>query len=282
MRTKRILAKIVAIAFALVVLLACAGILSIEKVDVSYAVSNYDVDDKQLLLDKFKGQNILFLDEKEVFNALETEPYLEIINVKKNYPNVLSVSVKERRETYRIKVEEQTYILDENGIVLNDDGIIRQGGTVIDLNFIAFRNKPDSTLKIEVLDIVLGRPLQTTNDQAVYETLNIAKQFGLFDCIESITIEDCTGGQYDVSFETHTGVKIYIDDILVDGDIKGQVGVDIYNTKANDYQKRFGLLETRYIHVDGETKLVVDHTYDELDAPNRNDYRLYEEIIESL
>ena len=74
-------------------------------------------------------------------------------------------------------------------------------------------------------------------------------------------------------------MKIYINDVLVDGEKKGQVGLETYNTKANDYQKRFGLLETRYVQDNGVIKLVVDHTYDELDAPNRNDYRLYEQII---
>ena len=279
MRTKRILAKIIAITFALVVLFACAGIFSVKKVEVSFAVSNFDTQGSQLILDGFKGKNLLFLDKKEVFDSLSSKPYLQIESVEKKYPNVLSVSVKERRETYKLEVDDKTYILDENGFVLNDDGQIRQSGSVIDLSFITFRNTPQSTLKIEVSDITLGRKIKTTNDEAVYRTFEIAKEFGLFDCITSVTIEDCTGGEYDVSFETHTGVKIYICDVLVDGARKGQVGLEIYNTIANDYQKRFGLLETRYVVVNGEIKLVVDHTYDELDAPNRNDFRLYEQVI---
>lgn len=279
MRIRKILAKIIAIAFALVVLFACVGIFSVKKIDVNYAVSSFDAQDSQLILDGFKGKNLLFIDEKEVIESLSFKPYLQVESVQKKYPNVLSVSVKERRETYKIKFDDKTYILDENGVVLNDDGQIRQGGSVIDLNFITFRNNPELTLKIEVTNIALGKKIKTTNDEAVYKTLEIAKKFGLFDCITSVTIEDCTGDEYDVSFETHTGVKIYICDVLVDGTIKGQVGLEIYNTIANDYQKRFGLLETRYTIVNGQTKLVVDHTYDELDAPNRNDYRLYEQII---
>ena len=60
MGTKRILAKIIAITFALVVLLACVGIFSVKKVDVTYAVSSYNVQDTQSILDSYKGKILLF------------------------------------------------------------------------------------------------------------------------------------------------------------------------------------------------------------------------------
>ncbi len=279
MTAKKNLAKIIAIAFAFVVLLACFGIFTVAKIDVSYAVSSYDVHTAESILSKYKGKNILFLNEQDVIDDLKSMTYLEVQSVEKKYPNVLSVNITERRETYKITVNNTTYILDENGVALNDSGEIRQGGNVIDLEFITFRNNPNLTSKIEVTDVVLGQKIRTTSDETVFKSLEIAKQFGLFDCIKSVTIEDCSGGEYDVSFETHTGVKIYIVDILVDGEIKGQVGFEAYNTKANDYQKKFGLLETRYAKENGVNKLVVDHTYDQIDADNRNDYRLYEQII---
>ncbi len=279
MTAKKNLAKIIAIAFALVVLLACFGIFTVAKIDVSYAVSSYDVHTAESILSKYKGKNILFLDEQDVVDDLKSMTYLEVKSVEKKYPNVLSVNISERRETYRIIVDNTTYILDENGVALNDSGEIKQGGNIIDLEFITFRNNPNLTSKIEVTEVVLGQKIMTTSDEAVFKSFEIAKQFGLFDCVKSVTIEDCSGGEYDVSFETHTGVKIYIVDVLVDGEIKGQVGFDAYNTKANDYQKRFGLLETRYAKENGVNKLVVDHTYDQIDADNRNDYRLYEQII---
>ncbi len=280
MRTRKILARIIAITFALVVLLSCAGIFSVEKVDVSYAVCNSNVQSVQSILNGYKGKNLLFLDEQDVIDALKSKPYLEVESVQKKYPNVLSIKIQERRETYKINYNEKTYILDENGVALNNTGEISQGGEVIDLSFITFRNSPDFPLrKIKITDIVLGQKIKTSNDQTVFEALEIAKQFGLFDCIKSVTIEDCTEGQYDVSFETHTGVKIYIEDVLVDAQRKGQVGLDAYNNLANDYQKRFGLLETRYVETNGVKKLVVAHTHDDIDANNRNDFTLYEEII---
>ena len=279
MTAKKNLAKIIAIALAFVVLLACFGIFTVAKIDVSYAVSSYDVHTAESILNKYKGKNILFLDEQDVIDDLKSMTYLEVQSVEKKYPNVLSVNITERRETYKMTFNDKTYILDENGVALNDSGEIKQGVNVIDLEFITFRNNPNLTSKIEVTDVVLGQKIKTTSDETVFKSLEIAKQFGLFDCVKSVTIEDCSGGEYDVSFETHTGVKIYIIDILVDGEIKGQVGFEAYNTKANDYQKRFGLLETRYAKENGVNKLVVDHTYDQIDADNRNDYRLYEQII---
>ncbi len=275
MRTKKTLAKIIAIAFALVVLLACFGIFSVEKVDVKYSVSSYDVQSIQSIFNKYKHKNLLFLDEKDVYDCLDSKPYLQIESVEKKYPNVLNVSVSERRETYRLEENGKTYILDENGVVLNDEGLIKQGGRVIDLSFITFRNNPNITSKIEIISAPLGVKIQTTNDQAVFETFKIAKQFGLFDCIKGVTIEDCSGGEYDVSFETNTGVKIYIVDVLVDGEIKGQVGFETYNTVADDYQKKFGNLETLYREKDGVSELVVYHTHDQIDAEYREDVQLY-------
>ena len=275
MRTKRILAKIIAITFALVVLFACAGIFSVEKVDVKYSISSADVQSAQSILNKYKGKNLLFLDKQDVINSLNSQPYLQVVSVEKDYPNVLSVRVQERRETYKIDYDGKTYILDENGVALNNMGEIKQGGEVIDLSFIAIGNNPNLTAKIKITDITLGKKIKTTNDEAVFKTFEIAKQFDLFDSIKSVTIEDFTGGIYGVSLETHTGVKVHIDDVLVDGQIKGQVGFEAYNDRADDYQKRFGLLITMYVEVDGVRKLVVDHVY------NNNDSRLYEEIIQN-
>ena len=38
-------------------------------VEVSFAVSNFDTQGSQLILDGFKGKNLLFLDKKEVFSS---------------------------------------------------------------------------------------------------------------------------------------------------------------------------------------------------------------------
>ena len=276
MNSKRITVILIAIAFGLVVLFSCVGLLAIKKVEVNYAVSvqKNDTDSVQKALDGYINKNLLFLDVNKVSESISDQPYLEIVSIEKKYPNVLAINIQERKETYRIKDGEKTYILNEEGFVLNDTGELLQGTKVIDLSFIAFRGATDSNLKITIKSAIVGEKIQTTNDDVVYETLDIAKKVGLADCISKVYIEDCTNG-YDVSFETHTGVKIYVVDVMEDGERKGLTAFNVYDTMASDYQKRFGLLQSSYI----ENQLKVQHTYDDIDAQDRNDVLLHSEAI---
>ncbi len=258
---KKLLVILISITFALVVLFSCASLLAIKKVEVKYALANTDVNAVQKILDKNLNKNLLFLSEGDVKDLLKRQPYLDVVTVDKKFPNVLSVSVKERREVYRIQTDSASYILDENGFVLNDTGVAMQNNEIIDLSFISFVNNPSFPTKIEVVSAKLGEKLQTTHDQAFYQTLKIAKNVGLFDCIKSISIEciDPIGWQeFDVEFLTKTGVSLKVMDLLVDGERKGQVCFDAYNNEASDYQKRFGNILGYY----SQGKLTVIHTFE--------------------
>lgn len=275
MNVKRLSVILIAITFCIVVLISLVELFSIKKVEAEFFVVNEDVESVQKILDNNVGKNLLFINVKDVENAFSTNPYLQVYSVEKQYPNVLKLSVRERREVYKLTDNGTTYILDEDGYVLNDNGISKQSASLIDLSFITFRNNPNLTAKISVESAVLGSKIQTDNDNIVYKTLAIAKNIGLFDCIKAIVVEDCAG-EYDVSFETNTGVKIYVVDLAVDGERKGQVAFNVYNTTATDYQKRFGNIEAFYLK-DGQDKLKVIHTYDSIDKDNRVDDTLYEE-----
>ena len=277
MNVKRLSVILIAITFCIVVLISLVELFSIKKVEAQFFVVSEDVQSAQSVLNDYEGKNLLFLDEKDVENALNSNPYLQIYSVEKQYPNVLRLNVKERREVYKLTDNGKTYILDQDGYVLNDNGVSKQGGALIDLSFITFRNNPNLTAKISVESGALGSKIQTDNDDIVYKALAIAKNIGLFDCIKAVVIEDCAG-EYDVSFETNTGVKIYVVDLAVDGERKGQVAFNVYNMTATDYQKRFGNIEVCYLK-DGQDKLKVIHTYDNIDKDDRVDYSLYEEQI---
>lgn len=277
MNTKRITVILIAIAFSIVVLFSCVGLLSIKKVDVKYAVSSdaTETDSVQKSLDSFLGKSLLLLNVDEVAKVIDNQPYMEIVSIGKKYPNVLSINIVERKETYRIIDGAKTYILNEKGFVLNDTGELRQDTKIIDLSFIAFRNNPNLTLKINVESAIVGQKIKTSNDSVLYKTLEIAEKVGLTDCISKIFIEDCTGGEYDVSFETHTGSKIYVVNVIEDGERKCLTAFDVYDTIASDYQKRFGLIESSYVG----NQLKVQHTFDDIDTEDRNDVLLHSEDI---
>ena len=282
MNTKKLTAILIAIAFGLVVLISCVGLLLIKKVDISYAVSieRNDTDEIQKKFDEYLGKNLLFLDTNEVIENFKSEPYLEIVAVEKKYPNVLRMDIRERKETYRIQDGNKAYVIDENGYVLNDTGVCIQNKKVIDLNFEHvipnLQNSPN--FLIQITNATLGEKIQTNNDGVFYKVLNISKKVGLSDCIDSIKIIDYTNG-FDVFYETQTGVELRIIDLEIDGEKKALIAFDKYNTIATDYQKRFGEIWAMYQDVSEPADnvydtLVIKHIFNEEDCS-----LYYEQII---
>ena len=108
----------------------------------------------QKLLDEYLGESLLSIDTEQVEQKLNVHPKLEMVEVVKKFPNVLCVNLKERREVYKLEYNDKTYILDEFGFVLTDDGKTTQGTSLISLSF----------EKINIAKIVVGmcmsRPIE--------------------------------------------------------------------------------------------------------------------------
>ena len=99
---------------------SCFGIFSLKKVDVKFSVCvGTDTLEVQQTLNKFIGKNLLFLDETEVVSSIKDKQYMEVLSVKKQFPNVLSMEIRERREVYYVGVNDKVYVANEDGFVLN-------------------------------------------------------------------------------------------------------------------------------------------------------------------
>ncbi len=279
MNTKKLAVILIAVAFSLVVLFSCVGLTSIKKVQVSYAVSDErDSENVQEILDNFIGKNLLFLDAGEVVESLKHNYKIEILSVKKQFPNVLNVEIKERREIYYVESGGVVYVATEDGFIIDSfSGQAVDNRNIIKLNLIG-----GITLK----DLKLGSTLKTDNDRVLQSVFNIAKKVNLTDCIKVISLErysdrdSISGYEYDVCFECHTGVKIRLVDLLVDGERKGIKGFEIYDTFASDYQKRFGEIQVIYIDLDNdgvEDTFSIKHIYDDID--NKQDTTLFEQKL---
>ena len=88
MNVKRLSAILIAITFCIVVLISLVELFSIRKVEAQFFVVSENVESAQSVLDGYEGKNLLFLSEKDVENALSSNPYLQIYSVQKQYPNV--------------------------------------------------------------------------------------------------------------------------------------------------------------------------------------------------
>ncbi len=234
MNTKKISVILMAVAFFIVAIVSCIGVLTVKDVNVTYAVSDQtDARAIQVALDKTIGKNLLFLSEEEVKETLKGNHYMEVLSVDKQFPNVVKVEVKERREVYYTEYEGQTYVTDEKGFVLKQGLPSGEQREIIKLVL------GDG---IVLSQVAPGSYIKTDNDELLSLVFNIAKSVNLTDCIESIFVERALGynDEYDVVFKAYTGVELRVLKVLQNGKEKAKNAFKAYDEKLTDYQKFSG------------------------------------------
>jgi hypothetical protein len=175
--------------------------------------------------DKFAGDNLIFLDTKDV-ESVDVGSRFEIESVKKSYPNVLDVKVVERKERFLISISSVDYIVSDQGYVLDvasgDEKLIR-----INLSGIV-ANEP-----------TLGQKITTDHDEDFYNALTIADVEGVVDASREMTIEYVGRTLRSVIFLTKTDVKIRIPMATEHGKDKAETGFDAYFNDSRDYIKSY-------------------------------------------
>ena len=273
MNTKKVVSIFIAIAFVVVLIFSCAGILTVQKIDVDYKVLSYSNANVEISkqnseyiqesLNKYVGNSIVFLNIEQMKKTISEHPLIQLVSIDKQYPNRVKVVLQERREVYRVIDEKnnKTYILDDSGYVLSSDGSSFQGRPLIGLSF----------ENISITFAEVGKIIQIENDedgQMLASVFSVAMQVGLTDCIKDLKLIDWTGDQYDLYFKTNTGVEIQIVDIINKDGVK--LGQDtfafkvknafsIYDEKASDYQKRFGTITSQFIKKNEIDILAIDY-----------------------
>jgi cell division protein FtsQ len=57
--------------------------------------------------ESLKGENILFLNEKDFEKRLKENPYIKNMVINKKYPNTLEIEVVEKKGLYYVKQEQE-------------------------------------------------------------------------------------------------------------------------------------------------------------------------------
>lgn len=251
MKLKKTLTILIAVLFSLVIMFSFAGIFSVKKVNATYAVSDdANVSELQEKFDKFLNKNILFLNVEEVCKALDDFHYMEIVSVKKEFPNVIEVEVVERREVYYLDYG-------TNYLVTTADGFILRSiskSSVIENN----RDKIVLTLDgVSILDATIGKVLRTDDDRLLSTVFEMAKSVNLTDCIKNIKVFSPGTEMSDVIFGTYTGVDIVVEKAEISGVDKVIEGFKAYDEEASDYEKMF---KTIIVFRDNQGAIQVDWT----------------------
>lgn len=236
MRSKNIIVMTIAIAFILITIIACLAMFSIKKAEVNFAVDkDTDSEQIQVVVDEFLGKNLIFFNTNDVALALKDFNYLEVISVEKQFPNVLKISVKERREVYYLEHEGQTYLTNEDGFVLDvlDDASSIDKTKMIKLDLV----------NVNVTDLTLGKTMTTDCPVLMQTVFDMAKSANLTDCIKSMSVENMGANEpSDVHIYTHTGVKISILKVEERGEEKIDAALTAYDQYISDYEKGFDSL----------------------------------------
>ena len=251
MKAKRVFVISLAAVFLLAVLFSCVFIFSVKSVKARYSVSdNADLTKIENTLNKYVGNNLLFVNLADIEKELEQYPYYKISNLKKDYPNVITLDVEERREIYCVEHEDKVYILDQDGFVLNSHDKTSFEGIGEDRIELCLNG-------VEITNIKIGSYM-TTNDQALMQSiLDMSKSARLTDCISKIVVTSKTEFK-DADFYTDTGVTITITKADVRGVDKINKAFESYDN-ADDYYKSFDtilvtLLDSGEILVDWTDK----------------------------
>ena len=253
MNTKRIVLILIAIAFLLIAVFSLVGLFAIKKVEVDFAVSeDREVESIQTLLDGYNGKNLMFLNIDDVKDTLKGYHYLEVLSVDKQYPNVLKVSLKERREVYYVDFDGKTFVMNENGFVLAQK------------DYVESRNVIKLTLGdgVSITEIKEGSVIKTDNDALLSAVFSMAKSVNLTDCIKSISVKKIDGYDtvYDTVFNSFTGVEICVEDTLVNGAEKVSKAFTVYDEYLTDYQKTYGAIQA-YLQQDGQYKVTYNQEF---------------------
>lgn len=218
---------IIAITFLIAVIVSCVIIFSIRKLDVQFAEygDSYAVKIQNELEERYYGKSLIFLKEEAEYSALDDYPYYVVTYVEKDFPNVVKFKVEKRVEKLRVYSDGKVYVLDGNGIVLNDTGKTETETNVADVTFDG----------IEVTVGIAGKMLETTDDELFFSLLGVINEISLNDIVEEIKVVVATEKQ-DVEFTTYTGVKIIVIKAGEFGKEKIEKAFELYGMLA-DYEK---------------------------------------------
>lgn len=94
------------------------NVFSIKKVTV---INNNKVDEKTIIDNsniKVGSSNFFLIDTKQISDSVKRIPYIENAEVSKKFPNKVEIAVTERASSYVIKVNDEYYLIDIDGTIL--------------------------------------------------------------------------------------------------------------------------------------------------------------------
>lgn len=271
MKSKKLVIGYAIAVFLLIFVITFNSVCAITQFDVKFETSSAGATAStktvQERLDAYLKKSFLFFKEKNVYNVVdkvceEDGTYLEVLSVKKTFPNKVTVSVAERYEKYAFSVNGKYYITDTHGEILavKEDNANNIGGNNIDIKGFTFAEAETGqiiTADEEDMFSVLMTLLNTTADEKLGGIRGRIASAEYISRGSGLTVKD------DLFVFTFTeGIKIVLEhQNIVDGEANPITieerqkcladAIDLYNG-LTDSQKTFGYIFS-YKQSDGST-----------------------------
>lgn len=173
MKYKKLLVFITCLLFVTVAVFCLASAFKVTDIELQVeSVENSSEDISALCEEELlnsKDANLIFLDVDKIKGNLSAlSGYIDVVEVKKVFPNKIFVSVKERIEEYSVLVNDKIYALDGDFCVLSEkqshqNNVTGVDNLLIDIPYSDFNQNLVVGKKIEIYDKVTASYLQTSS-----------------------------------------------------------------------------------------------------------------------
>lgn len=141
----RIIKIIIYIVLAIIILSAFlsfvffTNVFSIKEIQV---INNSKVDSETIIQKSGiqTGKNLFLVSENGVRDNLKQIPFIESVTIKKKIPNKVEIDIKERVANLLIKINEDYYAIDKNGMILEKVENLDNNSSII----IVLSNEPEN------------------------------------------------------------------------------------------------------------------------------------------
>ena len=238
---RKMVVLIIGIAFFAALIICVGRIFAIKNINVN--LITYEADSSESYknakeaLSVYKGESILFLNEKDIVKTVEGSNYV-VTSCEKKYPCTINVTIKERLEIFAVSVGGLYSMYDSDGKFLRTD--------------FENANDIDNTPNIEVTGIATEQ-MSTVADIAAIFKSNFG---GLRSIVKSINLDSRPGieGYNDkLIFNLRCGLVIQLDDYSQEYEEKISVAYRKFCT-LSDKQKLSGKI--RGYRIDGENGFI--------------------------
>ncbi len=192
---KQLLLYIAAAVGILGALLAGYFVFLVENIVVE-GVSRYSVQDIISIGGLKRGMHMLLCDTKAAFSRLETEPYLKVLSIEREFPRTIRINIEERKEIAAIAAQGYDVFIDCEGYVLaigeskGSNNLMRVNG----MSQVSFH---------------VNEPLGTGSDLQVRTLLTLIDQLQFYSLVGEV-LEVDVSNPLRICLQTKVGISVVL------------------------------------------------------------------------